>query len=404
MNILFLTLNRVNSIEERGVIRDLLRKFRDDGHQLTIVTPLERRFDLDTNILSIEGVRLLQVKTLNITKTNSIEKGIATLAIEYQYLAAIKKYLNDTIFDLICYSTPPITFSKVITYIKKRDHAYAYLLLKDIFPQNAVDMKMMKKGSLIHKFFEHKERKLYELSDSIGCMSPANVDFLIKHNPNIDKSKIEVNPNTISPLHIAYSQAEKESIKTKYGLPLDKKIFVYGGNLGIPQGIDFVIETIAQLKEPQAYVLIVGSGTQFAKLKTWFDTHKPTNASLLAGLPKNEYDVLLAACDVGLIFLHKDFTIPNFPSRLLAYLGMKKPVLAATDIHTDMGCIIEDAGCGYWTVWGDSEKMQGRIADLCKADLVIMGERAWTLLQNEYLVERSYNLILEKMGLQFESS
>ena len=398
MKVLFLTLSRINSIEERGIYTDLLRKFRDEGHDVTIVTPAERRLGIDTNIFEVDGVRVLQVKTLNITKTHVIEKGIATLSIEYQYLRAIKKYLKDPKFDLVLYSTPPITFEKVINYIKKRDNAYSYLLLKDIFPQNAVDMKMMKKGGLLHRFFERKEKRLYSISDTIGCMSPANVDFIVKNNPEIDKSIVVVNPNSIEPLYIEYTKEEKNRVKTKYNLPLDKKIFVYGGNLGIPQGIDFLIETIQLLQEPAAHILIVGSGTQFQKLKDWFDAHKPSNATLLSGLPKNEYDTLLAACDIGMIFLHKDFTIPNFPSRLLTYIEMKKPVLAATDVNTDVGKVIEKAGCGYWVKAGDSKTMQQRISDLCKADLALMGSRGWELLQREYLVGRSYGLIVEKVS------
>lgn len=399
MNILFLTLARINTIEERGIYPDLLRKFRDEGHNVTIITPLERRLKVDTNIIEDDNVKILQVKTLNILKTHFIEKGVATLAIEYQYLRAIKKYLGSTKFDLILYSTPPITFEKVINYIKQRDNAYAYLLLKDIFPQNAVDMKMMKKGGLLHRFFERKEKRLYRISDTIGCMSPANVDFIIKNNPELDKSKVVVNPNTIEPLYIEYTTEEKNAVKTKYNLPLDKKIFVYGGNLGVPQGIDFLIETIEQLKEPQAHILIVGSGTQFPKLKNWFDTHKPSNATLLSGLPKDEYDTLLAACDIGMIFLHKNFLIPNFPSRLLTYIEMKKPVLAATDMNTDIGKIIEDAGCGYWVESGDIDAIQNKISQLCKDDLTAFGEKGWELLQKEYLVERSYNLILDKVNV-----
>ena len=399
MKVLFLTLSHISSIEQRGIYTDLLRKFRDEGHDVTIVTPLERRLGIDTNMLEVDGVSILQVKTLNITKSHVIEKGIATLSIEYQYLNAIKKYLKDTKFDLVLYSTPPITFEKVINYIKKRDSAYAYLLLKDIFPQNAVDMKMMKKGGLLHRFFERKEKRLYSISDTIGCMSPANVNFIVKNNPEIDKSKVVVNPNSIEPLYIEYTTKEKDRVKTKYNLPLDKKIFVYGGNLGVPQGIDFLIETVEQLKEPQAHILIVGSGTQFPKLKNWFDTHKPSNATLLSGLPKDEYDILLAACDIGMIFLHKDFTIPNFPSRLLTYIEMKKPVIASTDVNTDIGEVIETAGCGYWIESGDIDAIQNKITQLCEDDLIAMGEKGWDLLQREYLVERSYNLIKEKVNV-----
>lgn len=379
MNILFLTLAPVHSISERGIYTDLLRKFRELGHNVTVLTPVERRMGIETNMQELDGVSLLQVKTLNITKTNIIEKGIGTLAIEYQYLAAIKKYLSDVKFDLVYYSTPPITFAKVIAYIKKRDGAFAYLLLKDIFPQNAVDMKMMKEGSLLHRFFQHKERRLYQLSDRIGCMSPANVDFLLKNNPTLEPSKVEVNPNTISPLHIAYSVTEKESIRLKYNLPLDKKILVYGGNLGVPQGVEFLMETINQLKATDAYVLVVGNGTKYNKLKNWFETHKPSNACLLAGLSKADYDALLAACDVGLIFLHKDFTIPNFPSRLLTYLEMKKPVLAATDKNSDMGKIAEENKFGFYcesnSIHNFNKKLNYCIQN--KEELQKMGENGY---------------------------
>src|SRR5690606_11218761 len=150
------------------------------------------------------------------------------------------------------------------------------------------------------------------------------------------------------PLFIEFNEEERVEIKNKYNIPIDKRIFVYGGNLGIPQGVDFLIETISDLREPLAHILVVGSGTQFKKLETWFNQNKPTHATLLSGLPKDEYDTLLAACDIGMIFLHKDFTIPNFPSRLLAYLEMKMPILAATDVNTDVGKVIEEAKCGYW--------------------------------------------------------
>lgn len=399
MNVIFLTLLDMKSVEERGIYSDLLRTFRNNGHNITIVSPAERRTEISTNLSEVDGVKILKVKTLNITKTNLVEKGLSTLAIEYQYLSAIKKYLSNIRFDLVLYSTPPITFEKVISYIKKRDNAYSYLLLKDIFPQNAVDMGMIKKGGFIHKFFERKEKKLYEISDTIGCMSQANVDFVINNNTYLDKSKVMINPNSIDPNYIEYSKEEKRSVRERYGLPLDKRVFVYGGNLGVPQGVDFLLQVIEDLEEKSAHILIVGSGTQFERLKVWFDKYNPSNATLLSGLPKNEYDLLLASCDVGMIFLHKDFTIPNFPSRLLSYLEMKMPVLAATDVNTDIGCVIEDANCGYWVEWGDNNSILQKISQLCNDNLFEMGNNSWKLLQDDYLVEKSYKLIMEKIAM-----
>lgn len=397
MNILFLTLVEINSVEDRGIYQDLLRKFRNEGHDVTIVTPVERRKGISTNFTKKENVSILQVKTFNIQKTNIIEKGIGTLAIEYQYLSAIKKHLTNKKFDLVLYSTPPITFAKVIEFVKKRDHAKSYLLLKDIFPQNAVDMNMLKKNGFLHRQFVRKEKKLYKISDTIGCMSPANADFVLRHNPEIEKNKVEVNPNTIEPKDFNYSEEQKIAIRKKYGVPVDKKVLIYGGNLGKPQGLDFLLETVKETRLSNAYFLIVGNGTEFLKIQNWFDIHKPDNAKLLQKLPKEDYDQLLSACDVGLIFLDRNFLIPNFPSRLLSYLEMKIPVIAATDPNTDIGDIIEDANCGYKVIAGDQAEMQLKLKHLIHDDLKTLGNNGYRLLQKEYLVDRSYNLILEKI-------
>ena len=398
MNILFLTLVTIKTIDDHGIYEDLLRKFVNEGHHVSIVNPTERRSKVATNLESSDKVNILRVKTFNIQKTNIFEKGIGTLAIEYQFLNAIKKYLSYITFDLILYSTPPITFTNVIEYIKQRDNAYSYLLLKDIFPQNAVDMKMLKNDSMIHRYFLKKERRLYQISDTIGCMSEANQTFVIRHNPEIDTKKVEVNPNSIEPIHVNYTEEDKIHIRDTYHLPLNKKILVYGGNLGKPQGLDFLLETIKGNQNSNAYFLIVGDGTEYARLNNWFNTNKPDNAMLLKGLSKLDYNKLLAACDVGLIFLHKDFLIPNFPSRLLSYLEMRKPVIAATDVNTDIGDVIEKNKCGYKVIACDIDAMSGVIDNVVnQVDLDQLGNNGWSLLHRDYLVDKSYQLIEEKL-------
>ena len=399
MNILFITLIKINSLEDRGIYTELLRKFEEEGHSIHVVSPNERRERKKTELIINNRLQLLKVKTFNIQKSNLLEKGLGTLAIEYQYLVAIKKYFKNVKFDLVIYSTPPITFTKVINFIKKRDKAFSYLLLKDIFPQNAVDMGFIKKNGIIHKFFQKKERQLYEVSDYIGCLSKANVDYLKNHNPYLDFNNVEVNPNTITPKFIDYSLPERENIKLKYNIPLDKKIFIYGGNLGKPQGVEFLLDTIRNCKRSDVYFLIIGSGTKFNLIKRWFDNTDPQNATLLSVLPKNDYDKLLAACDVGLVFLHKDFTIPNYPSRLLPYLEMKMPVIAATDPNTDIGSDIEENKCGYWVLSGDSVGIQAAIDNLMNDDqrFAVMKENSWKFLMNEFTADKSIALIKEKI-------
>lgn len=400
MNILFLTLAKINTLQERGIYHDLMREFSDHQHNVYIVSPVERREKQKTTLKKEGNATFLNVKTLNIQKTNFIEKGVSTLTIEKLFLRAVKKHFSEVKFDRVIYSTPPITFTGVIKYIKKRDNAKAYLLLKDIFPQNAVDMKLMSDKSVLYKYFRKKEKELYTVSDKIGCMSEANVQFVLNHNSYVSKEKVEINPNSIRLQSSKIpSDQEKIVIRTKYGIPADKKVFIYGGNLGKPQGIDFLIETLrAKAEDNNVFFVVAGSGTEYDKIKSWFDSFKPNNALLLSAVPKADYDLLVQACDVGLIFLHKDFTIPNYPSRLLSYLEYRMPVLAATDRNTDIGSDIVKNGCGMSVYSGDLQAMINAVDTLVNMDGIKfqeMSQNALAFLEREFQVSRSYHKIIE---------
>lgn len=388
----------MDDIRIRSIYTDLMRKFRDEGHDVYIVCPYERKFGLKTSIKRIETIHVLGVKTLNIQKTNIIEKGLGTIILERQFKNAIKRNLTDISFDLILYSTPPITFTKVITYLKKKNpSAICYLLLKDIFPQNAVDLGMFSKNSLFYKYFRSKEVRLYNCSDFIGCMSPANVEFVKRHNPFYPKEKVELAPNSLELVEDSNHSFDKIAIRKKFNLPIDKPIFIYGGNLGKPQGIDFIIRCLENNKlRTDSHFLIVGSGTEYNKLLVWYNLSKPQSVSVFQSLPKDDYDKLVQACDVGLIFLDYRFLIPNYPSRLLSYLEYKMPIITATDKNTDIGKIAEDNKYGYWcesnNVSAFTRCVDKFIED--KDSIRAMGEKGYQFLKKNYLVENTYNAII----------
>ena len=314
MKILFLSLSRFDDVNVRGIYSDLMREFIRRGNEVFIASPTERRFGKPTHLIDSENCHILKIKTLNIQKINIIEKGIGTLLLEYQFDSAIRKYWGNVKFDLVLYATPPITFNRVIERIKRRCGARSYLMLKDIFPQNAVDLGMMKEGGFLHRMFRKKEERLYQISDRIGCMSPANCEYVIKHNPAVGPAKVELCPNAIEPIEIKpTSDEERSELLGELNIPVDKTIFIYGGNLGKPQGIDFLLEVVtANEKRDNSYIIIVGNGTEYPKIEKWFSENNPKNAKLLSALPKDKYDNLIRAAHVGLIFLDRRFTIPNF--------------------------------------------------------------------------------------------
>ena len=400
MNVLFLTLLDFSTIDENGIYTDLMREFVKDGHDLYIISPTEKRKNKPTNLIDNGKVKILKLQIGNTQKTNLIEKGISTLTLESKFKSGIKKYFDDVKFDLVLYSTPPITLQKSVEYIKQRDNAKTYLLLKDIFPQNAVDLGMLKISgikSLLYKYFRSKEERLYKISDYIGCMSNANVEFLLKNNPSIPNEIVEVCPNSVEPINIDISEHEKNEIREKYNLPIDKTIFIYGGNLGKPQGIDFLTDCIrANESNESSYFFIVGSGTEFEKLQSFFESEKPKNAMLRDQLPRNDYEVLANSCDVGLIFLDRRFTIPNFPSRLLSYMQASMPVLAATDINTDIGEVVENGNFGYWCESNDVDKFNKLVNKLCDKKLGLeLGKNARKYMENHYSAKHSYEIIIK---------
>ncbi len=399
MNILFLSLLDFDSFNERNIYTDLLKTFVRNGHFVYAVSPIEKRNNKRTHYIKKDNTFILKPRIGNTQKTNLIEKGISVLTLEFILKQNIKKYTADKKFDLILYTTPPITFFSVVKCIKDRDNALAYLLLKDIFPQNAVDLGIIRtrgvKG-ILYKYFRKKEKKLYKVSDYIGCLSQANLEYLIKHNPELESKPIEICPNSIEPSEA--KTINKNSIRKQFDIPENVITFIYGGNLGKPQDIDFVIECLKKnLEFEDRYFVICGNGTEYYKLERFMIENSPINIKLMKALPKSQYDVLVSACDIGLVFLDHRFTIPNFPSRLLSYMEHSMPTLACTDSSTDLGRIIESENLGWWCESTDASGFLELANSICSNNeqIEICGRNARRYLLDNYTAEKTYQTIIK---------
>ncbi len=395
MNVLFMSLGTFNNLNDSSVHLDILKRFAEE-HEVWLVCKNE---DKPTELTEELGIHVLRVHK----KVGLIQKGINTIKVEPQFKNAIKRYLSNIKFDLMLYTTPPITFASAVKYVKKRDNAITYLMLKDIFPQNAVDIGMMSTSGvkgLLYTYFRKKEKELYKWSDYIGCMSPANCEYVKKYNPEASRAKVEVCPNVTIIEDMSVDEETRKAIRTKYGIPLDKRIFVYGGNLGKPQDIPFVAECLKACEDiNECYFLIIGRGTEYKVLEDFMKYEKPKNSKLMAALPKADYETMVAACDVGMIFLDHRFTIPNFPSRLLSYMKAKVPVLAVTDPNTDVGKVIVDGGFGWWCESNATGEFKKIVANICQMDYEYfrdLGMRGYKELEINYNPEVAYKTIVEK--------
>jgi glycosyltransferase involved in cell wall biosynthesis len=352
MRVLFLMLAFPDMEKSFNMYTTIVKQFADNGHDVLVLAPTGN--ELPTRLVKEAGVDVIRVNTLPVKNVPNFVKGFSNLLLPFQYGKALKKFKPHAEFDLIVSPTPPITLVQVITKLKKKFNCPFYLILRDIFPQNAVDLGFMKKGGLIYNYFKKQEEKLYALADHIGCMSDANIDYVIKHNPELDKSKLHELKN----FQILYDLQSKPSdnIRKKHNLE-GKFLVVFGGNMGKPQQLENVLALAKYCsKYPEVVFCLFGEGVQMKNLQKLAEQQGISNLVIQGTISKNEYQHFLSSCDVGLISLHKDFTIPNIPSKTLDYFNVGIPVLASLDAATDYGMILDNSNSGLWSLAGNHDE------------------------------------------------
>lgn len=395
MNILFLTMNVFTDVDMHNIYSDLMLELIARGHRPFIVTPRQKSLGVKTARTDYPTHTILTVQIGNTADVSLIEKGISTVTLSGRYYRAVRKYLGEEKFDLILYSTPPITLADPVRKLKKLFGCPTYLMLKDIFPQNAVDLGMFSERSPIYRYFRSQEKKLYRVSDRIGCMSPANVKYLLANNPSIPADSVEICPNGIIPRENTDRSAAKEALRQKMDIPEDAVVYLLGGNLGRPQGIPALVDCLRVLKDRKdCFFLICGSGSDALLIDDFTAEEQPENIKRCPLMPKEEYDEVAAGCDVGVVFLDPRFTIPNYPSRALSYMENSMPLLVCTDAATDMGTIAEANGFGVACSSADPASVLAAVEKLQQADRDRMGANARRYLDEHYTASVCCNTVL----------
>lgn len=391
MKILYISMVFPKSEENSTIYTDLAESLAKRGHLVTVIAAEERKNYHKSGFSKERGCEVLRVKVGNMYNVNFVEKGISIITMPYFIREAIKGKLQHKKFDLILFEAPPATLAKVIMFAKRKFHAPAFLMMKDIFPQNAIDIGILKKG-MIYYYFRLKEKKLYRTADMIGCMSEGNREYLACHN-RIADSKLTIFPNT-KRIHELPVRHENFVMRKKYGIPEDKVIFVFGGNMGKPQGLPFLCKAIKSVRNKRdAYFVLIGKGTE----KTYVQEMLKGcgNALILDSLPRDEYEQLILECDIGIVSLDYRFTIPNYPSRILSYMEYAIPVLAVTDKNTDFQDLIKEADCGVWC-YSKSFKDFGRAVEKLTNDADMryrMGQNGRNYIEKYFNVEISVKLL-----------
>lgn len=394
MNVLFLMLELPANLSSSNLYLDLALEFKAQNHEIYIIAPAVGT--QKTGLYEERGLKVLRVETLNERTVKSIlKKGFAQLILPYQYLSAYKKYIKDVAFDLILMPTPPITFTNLVLHIKKRTNAAFYLILRDIYPQGAADIGLVR-FRFIYYYLRKLERLTYKKADIIGCMSPGNIDYIREHNSYIDAGKLVLLPNWQAKYDF---ESLTTNVREKYQLE-DKYIVLFGGTIGYAQKVDNIVVLAEQYRgNKEILFLVIGNGSMKRYLQDKVVEKQLDNVMFMDGLPRDEYLNFVKSSDIGLITIDERFTVPTIPSKTTSYFNLKLPVLAIIDKHTDYGKIIDEAGAGLWSVGGDHENLFSNFDRLfqSKALRLQLGENGYKYFVNNWTSELAYQNIMSHL-------
>lgn len=372
----------------------LVEEFVGHGHDVVVLAPGQN----STGLYKEQDITILRVKTLPIKNVPNYLKGISNLLLPYQYERALYKFYPKEHFDLIIMPTPPITLIDLAAKLKKKLNAKLYLVLRDIFPQNAVDLGFMKKDGMFHRFFRKKESKLYRHADAIGTMSQGNIDYIIQNNPEVDANKLHQLLNFQKP-YIGFG-SDKDALREKYKLT-GKFVVVFGGNMGKPQQLENVLRLAESCAiYPDVVFLLLGEGVYMDRIIQKIQKENISNINVQRSVSKQEYQDLISVCHLGLISLHQDFTIPNIPSKTLDYFNVGLPVLASIDRATDYGQVLDMAEAGLWSYADDPESLFRNFQSLYQDEerRSYMGRNGNKYFKELLMPEKAYQTIVEQIS------
>ena len=397
MQILYICSDFPKPNKGSNLYTDLAEELIKEGHTVKVVVSEEKKKIKVSKLENERNIPVLRVKTGNLYEVGFLEKTLTFITISQKLKRGIRKYFDKERFDFILFQSPPVTFHGVVKWAMRKYKCKSYLMMKDIFPQNGVDIGLYSKKHPAYFFFRFHEKKLYKTATIIGCMSKGNKDYLQEHNPYIKEEKFQIFPNTIknhkkNPLNLE----EIREIRNKYGIEKEDMVAVYGGNFGKPQGLDFLIEVIDSYKDyPNLKFLLIGKGTEKQRIFQKIKEKNYTNVKMYDYIPREDYEKVLQVCDIGLIFLDKRFTIPNYPSKTLSYYECSLPIMAAIDKNTDYGKDLEKNETGFFCENGDILEYKKKFDRLLTDEKLRkkMGSNGNKILKEKFNVENSVKLL-----------
>ena len=374
------------------MMHELAQEYVKQGHTVSVITP-DTTLKNKLEVASLDGVKVIRFKSGKIKNISKVKRAINETLLSYNAWHGCKQYFKENPHDIIVFYSPSIFFGPLVRRLKKLWNVKSYLILRDIFPQWAIDNQILKKDSLITKYFQYFEKINYDSANVIGVMSDKNLEWF--QNYYQAGSKIEVLYN--------WADVEKVDYNTsKYRKELDledKVVFFYGGNMGHAQDMMNIVRLAKRLKKyNDLHFVLVGAGDEVELIRKSIEKYDLHNMTLLPAVNQIEFKQMLEEFDVGLFTLNKEHITHNFPGKLLGYMNCSMPILGSVNPQNDLKDLLEKYNAGYISINGDDDMFFNnaiKLLDIGEREKI--GSNGYNLLKKIFSVQAIGNQILDSI-------
>lgn len=380
------------------IMKNLADSFTDNKHEVTVITFIENhnKYEHITKGEFIEDKnRVIRIKIPKQRDVGYIRRGITEKLIPYIASKRSIKFLKNDKFDLIIVHSPPVSLFPLVKKLKRINNCPVYLILRDIHPQTGVDLDIYKEKGIVYNHFRNLEKKLYKISDIVAPQSPANREFILKKNPLLSPEKVKIlyNFKNADP-----APSHPVNFKDKLGLN-GKTVCLYGGNMTSSQDLRELLNIANKCRNQKDVVfLLIGYGKEKEMLLQKAEEMRLTNLVFEDPLPLDIFTSLVYQCDLGLIFLNKNFTTHNFPGKTLDYMNASIPIVASVNDGNDLKEMIEkNANCGFVHYGNNLNEMVESIKFLAEnpEKAKEMGKNGRKYLEKELNGQKAYEKIMK---------
>lgn len=375
-------------------LRDLSREFVRQGHELTVMLP-SAELDRSWSIEHVDGVQVLRLKAPRTKDIDYVRRTINEFVMPFAMLRNLCKSPLDAVrWDGVAWYAPSIFHGPIASALRKKSNCKGYLIIRDIFPEWAVDMGLMGRG-LPYRFFSAIARYQYSVADTIGVQTPGNLAYFSDWTRGPGRT-LEVLQNWLgqAPNLSCSIQLEKSALA-------GRKVFVYAGNMGVAQGMDILLDLADRLRNRHDVgFLFVGRGSDARRLAANALTRGLENVVFRDEIHPDEIPDLYAQCHVGLVALDPRHKSHNIPGKFLTYMQCGLPVLANINLGNDLAQMIRQENLGRVNEDNSVDTLQ-RLAEDLLASLdmdVGLPTRCKSLFERLFSVEAAVRQITAALG------